>query len=84
MKSMPITCVHGDADPVVRIVESEMMVEAARETGCAIRFRVVRGGGHDVWTDFYDSDEWWKWMLQHRRSDRFNGSIKPSFVREER
>lgn len=43
---VPITCVHGDADDIVPIRQSERYVAAARAAGDSARLVALRGTGH--------------------------------------
>jgi predicted peptidase len=68
LKDLPIWIVHGDKDDVMPLETSRWMFGAIRRTGGAPpRFDIIEGAGHDVWTEFYKSDEWWKWMLEKKR-----------------
>jgi predicted peptidase len=64
---MPIWTVHGDADMAVPISETVRAVDRLKELGASPRFDIVRGGGHDVWTDVYASDATYQWMMAQKR-----------------
>lgn len=42
----PFFIVHGDADPLVPVNQSELLVASLRKAGVPVEFRVIRGGGH--------------------------------------
>jgi dipeptidyl aminopeptidase/acylaminoacyl peptidase len=42
----PFLLIHGDADPVVPLQQSERMVAALKEKGVSAELIVKRGGGH--------------------------------------
>ncbi|MGV3614401.1 MAG: prolyl oligopeptidase family serine peptidase [Fimbriimonas sp.] len=66
--SIPIWVTHGDKDTSVQLVESQKMVDATRAAGNSrVRFDIVKGGGHDVWTDFYGNDYFYSWLFAQRR-----------------
>ena len=67
LKDLPTWVVHGEKDDVVPLQVSRWMVDAIRRAGGNPRFDVVKDTGHDVWTKFYASDDWWKWLLGHKR-----------------
>lgn len=67
IKHLPTWVVHGDADGAVPVNESRRMVEALRKLGANPRYDEIKGGGHDVWTDFYRQDEFYTWALAQRR-----------------
>lgn len=72
LTKMPIWTVHGDADTAVPISETVRAVDRLRELGANLRFDTIKGGGHDVWTDVYASDEPYRWLLGQKRTR--NGS----------
>jgi predicted peptidase len=67
MKDLPIWAIHGDKDTAVPIALDKAMVDAVKRVGGDITFTVVKGGGHDVWTDVYSGTEIYDWLLRHRR-----------------
>jgi len=42
----PFLIMHGDNDNVVPINQSELLVEALKQTGVKVKYHVVKGGGH--------------------------------------
>lgn len=60
LTDVPLWVVHGTADDVVPIEESQRMVDAVRAAAPArdrLRFDAVEGAGHDVWDRAYvDAD----------------------------
>lgn len=67
LKHVPVWTFHGDADPVVPIERSQVLVDALRACGGNVRFTVYPGTGHDSWTATYENDELYRWLLSHRR-----------------
>lgn len=66
--NIPIWVTHGDADTSVPVVESQKMVDATRAAGNQrVQFTIVKGGGHDVWTDVYGDDRFYTWLFAQRR-----------------
>ncbi|AIE85477.1 prolyl oligopeptidase family serine peptidase [Fimbriimonas ginsengisoli] len=64
----PIWAVHGDSDPSVPYDETRRMVENVRKLGNPeVRFDLIPGGGHDVWSAVYAGDEIYDWFLKHKR-----------------
>ncbi|MBX7135235.1 MAG: alpha/beta hydrolase [Fimbriimonadaceae bacterium] len=64
---IPIWAIHGDSDAVVPPINSEKMVEAVKAAGGDVRYTLVKGGGHDVWTEPYAGTELYDWLLSHKR-----------------
>jgi acetyl esterase/lipase len=42
----PFLIVHGNADPLVPIQQSQMLFEALKKTGVSVRFHTIKGAGH--------------------------------------
>ncbi|MEM7231536.1 MAG: alpha/beta fold hydrolase [Planctomycetota bacterium] len=70
LKDIPFWVFHGDADRVVRISQSQGMVDAIREHDGNVKFTVYEGVNHDSWTQTYDNPKLYEWFLKHRLSDR--------------
>lgn len=65
---IPIWVTHGDEDKAVNITESQKMVDATRAAGNQrVRFDVIKGAGHDTWTDVYANDYFYNWLFAQRR-----------------
>lgn len=69
LASVPVWVFHGAKDEVIPISESEMMVRALKEVGADVRFTVYPEAGHDAWTETYENDELYDWLLSHRRAE---------------
>ena len=68
LKSLPIWVFHGAKDPVVRLSESERMVEAVKRAGCKdVQLTVYPEAQHDSWTESYANPKLYEWFLAHER-----------------
>lgn len=68
---MPTWVFHGDADEVVPFAPSREMVNILRGMGNEeVHFTVYEGRGHDIWTETYNNPRLYRWLLDHRRSER--------------
>jgi pimeloyl-ACP methyl ester carboxylesterase len=67
LRNIPVWCFHGDADDVVSISESEKMVNASKKYNPNVKFTVYPGVGHDSWTQTYDNEALFDWLLQQKR-----------------
>jgi len=70
LKDVPTWVFHGAKDNVVPLKESQVMVDALRAAGGNPKFTIYPEAGHDSWTETYNSEEFWKWLLDQRRSKR--------------
>ncbi len=68
LKNIPAWVFHGDADPVVPLIESELMVNRVKEAGGDVTFTVYPGVDHDSWTETYDNPKLYEWLLSHQKS----------------
>lgn len=70
LKQVPVWVFHGAKDTVVPLSQSEAMVEALREAGGDVKLTVYPEAGHDSWTETYNNDELYEWLLQHSLRSR--------------
>ena len=68
-KDVPVWAFHGAKDKVVPLEESEEMVAAINARGGDAKLTVYPDAGHDSWSETYDNQEFYDWLLNHRRSD---------------
>ena len=68
LKSLGVWAFHGGKDPVVKLEESQRMVEAFKKIGCTdVKLTVYPEAGHDSWTETYNNPELYEWFLKHQR-----------------
>lgn len=68
VQTLPVWAFHGARDPVVRLEESERMVNALRKIGAQnVQLTVYPKAQHDSWTETYDNPRLYEWFLEHRR-----------------
>lgn len=65
----PVFIVHGDADTLVPLDQSERFVERARAVGCNLRLDVRPGKRHGWPTMVFDLLRFARWFDQHLNSD---------------
>jgi predicted peptidase len=74
IKDIPAWVFHGAKDEVVRPDRSKVMVDALRKAGGNVRFTLYEDAGHDSWTETYNNQEMWDWLLQQRRGKGKEGT----------
>jgi predicted peptidase len=68
LKSLPVWAFHGARDPVVKVSESERMVDAMRQMGATeVKLTVYPDAEHDSWTETYNNSALYDWFLSHSR-----------------
>ena len=65
MAMLPIWVFHGDKDKSVPLDRSRQMVEAIREAGGNVKFRIYPDVGHNSWSLTYANPKVYKWLLSH-------------------
>jgi predicted peptidase len=66
-KDIPIWAFHGEADNVVPVSATRVMIETLEKTGGKPKATYYPGAGHDSWTRTYDNPEVIRWMLAHSK-----------------
>ncbi len=68
IKTLGVWAFHGAKDPVVPLAESEKMVKTFKMAGCQeVKLTVYPEAQHDAWTETYNNDEIYDWLLKHSR-----------------
>ena len=67
IKHLPIWVFHGAKDQVVPISASEQMVERLKSCGSSVKFTVYPEANHDSWTETYNNEELYKWLLEQSK-----------------
>jgi predicted peptidase len=62
---VPTWAFHGDKDDVVPLARSESMIEGLKRANGNVKFTVYPGVGHDSWTETYNNEELYQWLLEH-------------------
>jgi predicted peptidase len=67
LKNLPVWVFHGAKDSLVPLSESQRMVDALKWAGNQnVKFTIYPEAEHDSWTETYQNQELYDWMLQHR------------------
>ena len=72
LKDMPIWAFHGAKDSVVPVEESKDLVEAINARGGNAKLTIYPDANHDSWTETYNNQEVYDWLLKHRRASEQN------------
>jgi len=69
LKSMGVWAFHGAKDPVVKVEESQRMVDALKKAGVRdVELTVYPEADHDSWTATYNNEKLYEWFLKHERT----------------
>ena len=55
---VPLLVLHGDADPVVPVEQSEVLVRRARDAGADVELHIYPGEGHGFRRPEHQRDEY--------------------------
>ncbi len=67
LRDMPVWAFHGDADNVVPIENSQMMVDGVNKAGGNAKFTVFPGVEHNSWDPAYLTTDVIEWLLEQKR-----------------
>ncbi len=67
--NVPVWAFHGGKDPVVRVEESEKMVNAVNKRGGNAKLTIYPENGHDAWTDTFSNPAVYEWLLSHKNEN---------------
>jgi predicted esterase len=68
IKNLPVWAIHGADDTVVPLSRGEEPVNALKQAGGNIKFTILPGHDHDVWTDTYLDPAFYNWLLQQKKA----------------
>lgn len=67
LKRLPVWAFHGAKDKLVTLDESERMINAFKQAGNQnVKLTVYPEAEHDSWTETYNNQELYDWMLQQK------------------
>lgn len=64
---MPVWNFHGAKDDAVPLAASEKLMKALKPYNPNARFTIYPDAGHDSWTETYNNDSLYTWLLSHKR-----------------
>ena len=67
LKNLPIWALHGDADDVIPLSESQRTIDALKAIGANVKLTVYPGIGHNLSAQIYGSPELYEWFLSNKR-----------------
>lgn len=68
LKHLPHWVFHGEADNIIPVLQSRMMVDALRLAGCDLRYTEYPRVKHNSWDPAYAEPELMPWLLAQRRA----------------
>ncbi|MFV0419922.1 MAG: prolyl oligopeptidase family serine peptidase [Dysgonomonas sp.] len=83
LENMPIWCFHGAKDDSVEISYSQTMIDSLKPyNNPNVKFTIYPKAGHDSWTETYNNEEVYKWMLSQKRFKYKEKPITPEALSE--
>lgn len=64
---LPVWVFHGDADPVVPVGNSRLMVKALQSTGAKVKYTEYPGIGHDSWKNAFAEPGLMAWIFGQQK-----------------
>lgn len=70
MGKLPVWTFHGAKDVVVPIGSTDMLVEQLKRCGGNVEYTIYPEANHDSWTETYDNQKIYEWLLSHSLNER--------------
>lgn len=67
IKDVPVWAIHGADDTVVVPSRGEKPVNELKQAGGNVKFSLLPGHDHDVWTDTYSDPAFYEWLLAQKK-----------------
>lgn len=67
IKDLPVWAIHGADDTVVPLKYGRDPVDALQQAGGSVKFTILDGHDHDVWTDTYSNRAIYDWLMQYQK-----------------
>jgi predicted esterase len=67
IQTIPLWVIHGADDTIVPLSTAQSTVDALKKAGVNVRFTVLEGHDHDVWTDTFANPEFFEWFLRYQK-----------------
>jgi predicted peptidase len=67
IEDLPVRAIHGSEDRIIPWVWGQQAAEALKKAGADVRFDILEGYDHDVWTDTYSDPQFYAWFMQYEK-----------------
>ncbi|MBP3958192.1 dienelactone hydrolase family protein [Gemmata sp. G18] len=85
IKDLPIRIFQGGKDPIVRLQTAEAMIKALKDAGAVdAELKVYPEAGHDSWTETYEDQKLFEWLLKQKRVAKPAGRDEKVSAKDER
>lgn len=71
---LPTWVFHGAKDDIVKLEQSQRMIDALKQAKGKVKFTVYPDVDHGSWIPAYNDPELYKWFLQYKRSSNRKNS----------
>ena len=70
MKKVPFRVYHGDADQVVKVDQSQKMVDALKKARGSVEYIEFSGEGHGISGKVYSDQAFHEWMFDQTKGQK--------------
>jgi predicted esterase len=67
IKDLPVWAIHGSDDRIISSVWGQQAADALKKAGADVRFTILEGYDHDVWTETYSDPQFYAWFMQYHK-----------------
>jgi predicted peptidase len=64
---LPIWVFHGAKDMTIQVRASESLVQELEKCGSDVKFTIYPHANHDAWTETYNNDQLYDWLLSNSK-----------------
>jgi hypothetical protein len=82
LRNVAVWCFHGARDKAVPVSESYTMMEALRKHNPQAKLTIYPEAEHDSWTETYNNDSLYTWLLGQQRKVHKAASMPASRLQE--
>lgn len=70
LAQVPIKVIHGDKDYIVKLSESQKIVNAIKkcDNNAPVEFQIIKGGNHGSVENLYREDALYEWLFKHNKN----------------
>lgn len=71
LAQVPTKVIHGDKDFIVRLSESQKIVNAIKkcDKNAPVEFQIIKGGNHGSVENLYREDALYQWLFSHTKAN---------------
>jgi predicted esterase len=82
LRNLSVWNFHGAKDNVVPLDRSTVLMDELKKYNPSAKFTIYPEANHDSWTETYNNEEFYTWLLSQRRFRYKQVAVKPAILKE--